>query len=609
MKSSKKGKKILCLLVTILILIILIFVVYYIISGEGITRVKRVLPLKYDEIKCIDTSCSAIVAKRNDVITLINGKGKKVARYKENTNIEPYQVSNEYFLSRKITDNTDENEYYINDKTGKKIYTTKNFLEIFNNDYILQKNDEKYSILNKQGKEIYSNITEIKKYLDGEYIYLKIGNEDSIVDNKLNNILSNYKIEKLINDKYFILKNTKEDVFCYFSIKNKKIILNNFESYKENNDGTIVVTKRENNEENKYILKENGKLEKKENITQVQIINKIKEKIDNSKYYIYTVSIKDENVKNILVDNKQTNEFGVLNIDNNKFNPLYSYTKSENYYSTINKLNSENENYYQIVCNIDSCSNIKVLIYDVDKSEILYKNENQNLIIQLYKQYADNYKVIKYSSNSNDDKYKDKYVLYNDKNEEILSSNNEIVVVDKILLYGDISSKDLVLYNSKNNKILNGQKSAQRLKLGNKVFYKYLDDNNFTIILDDKSEEIVKSNEKNIKYTDDNIVYLDGNNVNVYDINTSITKTYRLEKNEEITDYSNNIISAYNGGIFINNKEENYIKVINKNGKLIKKINKVQLNYVYNNEENNNVFIIVKRKKDLKTTYGLYLAK
>ena len=148
------------------------------------------------------------------------------------------------------------------------------------------KEKNSYSILNKKGKTIYNNISDIDEYLDGKYIAVKINDTYSILDSKGEKVLTNYSISKVVTDEddkelYAIVKNTVDDVYNYYSFAKGEIIGDSFISYRtSDNDYEFIVTKKENDNNVKYTLTKDGKQTKAKDTN--QIAKKIKEQIDTN---------------------------------------------------------------------------------------------------------------------------------------------------------------------------------------------------------------------------------------------------------------------------------------------------------------------------------------
>ena len=80
-----------------------------------------------------------------------------------------------------------------------------------------------------------------------------------------------------------------------------------------------------------------------------------------------------------------------------------------------------------------------------------------------------------------------------------------------------------------------------------------------------------------------------------------------MKDSEKMNDASGSMISPYKQTLVINNSTEKYVKVINFNGKVLKKIDNVELSKFKTNDEAEKAFLIVKKTKNNKDLYGLYV--
>ena len=629
----KNNKKWIGLAILLVLIVCIIIVIVKYVQNDDIKKVNKVLKTKYYNIECIDSYCNGIVAEKGEklkdtTVVLLNNEGKKVAQYKytydSKAQVEkkPYQISNNYFLMKKTNIKTKEVVgYSICDKNGKDLYSTENNLTILNDEFVLMTDDDRKTVLlSKKGKELYSNINDVDTYDNGNIVYLNIENEHLLLDNNGEKLLDNYKVSKEVTDEkgntlYLIIKDVKDDIYRYYDVKKLSIKGDSFQNYtnSQNND-ELIITKKENGKEVKYLLDKKGKQTKiEDNYTQVEMVNFIKEKISSSDYYLYTISVSNKDQNNVLVDNKKDKKFGVLDLKNNKFKEIYSYKSDvSNLYSSVTKLKSNDEKtYFQITCNSNNCDKANLLIYNLDDKKVLYSSENLDLVAQSYIQYEDDYKVIKYSSTSKNSEYKGKYVLYDKDNKELLKSSNKIVVIGKEILIGDISDDYLTLYSEKENKVLNSEsKPANVITVSDEKLYKYTDSENKIVILNTKGKEVLKvDSSEYLNYSNDSIVYLNDKLVKIYNVKNGSTRKYKLKENEKLNDGLGDIIPPYRGALFVNNSSDMYVKVINSKGNNIKTIKKVELSRIYQNNKNNNVFMIVKKNSKTGNVYGLYLAK
>ncbi len=587
--GKESNKKIYIFISSIILILFAILLSYNVFfkKTQVLTRVSKILNVKYDNIQCIDEKCNGVISIKGNEVILIDKNGDKIAKYDNNDNYIPYEISDKYFISRK----TDENDligYSINDNNGNITYESKNKLDILNKNYVLMSDNNKYTILDINGNKKISNIEEIQSYLDGRYILVKENGKYTMYDEKLKKILDEYIIDLEVKDNektiYYIVKNIKTNQYNYFNIKKSKIVGDNFESYvRLNDDSNLLITKREKNKNVKYILDEKGKQKKQNNSKlQVQIVKDIKSKLDKD-FYLYTESVIDENQKYVIVDNKKENSIGAYNINTKKFYEIYSYSsKYSNVYSSVSNLNANNDLFFQISCTSNSCDTPVTVIYNLTKNKEMYINYATDKIPEKYIQYDNNYKVIKYSYSSNNNDYKGKYVLYNDKNEELLKDDNDI-------------------YSSKKNSKLN-EKPGEIININNSKVYKYNNEENETVLLNSSGDTIISTTNK-IVYGKQSIMVINNNTIDIYNIPTNEKIEYKLKENESI--YSLNSINLQKDSIYINNYKDNYVKIVNQYGNELKVIKNVQFKEISENDSNN-VFMIVKDKND---KYGLYIGK
>lgn len=628
-KSAKKIQKnirnIGVILSVVIILVVATLLIYKIANSNRISSVTRKLKNKYDDIKCINKSCDGILAKEEgkkntDIIRIYNSKGSLVVKYKEKQSKKtksPYALKDEYFLKKTYI--SDENvTYSINNLNGEKLYSTKNKLSSLSNYFILMQKQgnigDVYTLIDKEGKELYSNISELETYDDDKYIYIKIDKDYFILKENGKKILQGYKVVEEVkeNDEciYLVIKEDKNDLYYYFDVNDEKIVGDGFNTYKIQKDNTIKVTKKENDEINSYTISTKGKQEKiKENISTSQIIKNFKSKIDSNKYYLYTSSVISDSQKNVLVDDLDGKSFGILNVSTKNYTKIYDYS-SEKFYSTVNTLDSLIDDVYvQISCTENSCGSSKMVVYNLSKNEEIFKLEGNEKVAQNYIQFKNGYKVFKYSTLSSDENYKNKYVLYDNKNKELLISTNEINVIDSEIILGEVSNESVSLYLASKNKTLTTENSfADKLNVKDNVYYKYRNDNE-TIIVDNKGNKIYSTSNGKLEYNDENIFDIESKKVKIYNIKTKEINKYKLLKNESLTDMAGETIEPFRSAIFITNTEDNYIKIVNSKGKVIKKINDMTIKSVEINEKEKRAYIVTKKEVDSKIKFGLYIAK
>lgn len=624
---KEKNKKIIFAIFLIIILLIIIILLSKIFDNGGISNVKKILSEKYDNIKCIDTNCNGIMSIEE------KGNTSKVKLYDENGNVVasynqaqsetetriPFQLSKNYFLST-ITDSEGNNiKYTLNNKNGKELYSTNNKLQSINDYFIVMSKEGRigdiYTIIDSKGNEKYSDINEYESYLDGKYIYFEKEDNYFLLDEKGNKIIEDYKISEVVTDDnkkilYFILKDKKTDYYYYFNIEKASLEGDAFSSYKVNEDNSLTVTKKDTSESLSYNIDINGKKDESSITNGISDrIKEIKEKI-GSDYYLYTLSIVSNKQNKVLVDNKKEKSFGIFDIKTEEYINLYSYN-SDKYYSSLSILDSiDNHTYTQISCNSNVCESTKMIVFDLTDSKELFRLEGTDLVAQNYVQYKNGYKLVKYSYQSSNSDYKGKYVLYDNNNKELLLSNNQIIVIDSEYVIGKMGDESLILYNSNDKKILNGENNlAQKIKISNKIYYKYNSDDKI-IIIDSNGKEIYSIDDINtLDYSDRNIYSIGSKTIKIYNLEKDITYTYNLLDNENLTDSLNNKLEMFEDAVFINNTKDNYFKVINYKGEIIKKVSNVSIKAITTIKKNKKAYIITQKKVKDKTKYGLYIAK
>lgn len=608
--------KIIYVIVSIFVIVAIVFLVKYF-SSKNIKMVRNILKPVYSDITCIDDNCSSIKAtkenkKGDKTVELYNDKVKKVGSYvvkdRKEEKKQIVSIKDDYFIV------SEDKEYYIFNKSFKELYKTNNALISLNQKYILEKG-EKYTLLNYKGEKLFENISEYNLYNNQKIIEIVTENKYVIYDEIKNKILDGYKIDKEVIDSenntlYLIVKNVKTGVYQYYDCNNYKMVGDSFENYTVTTDNELIVSKRENGTKVDYKINTKGeqtKLDK--SFSKVEKINNISKKISDDEYFLYSISVYESNQNIVLVDNKKSKEFGFYDLKNKKFGKIYSYnTKEDNIYSSVTKLNSDNDNnYLEVSCSSKLCGKNLLYVINIKDKKTEFYNENEKVVLQNYTQYENGYKMIKYSNKSEDEKYKGKYVLYNNKNEEVSISENEILILGQKVVFGPVKNETVTLYSIKNKKSLNNT-GANIIKIKNKEYYKYQDEKNNTILLDSNGKEILKVKmSQNLKNSDDSLIYIDNKKVKMYSDDFK-AKNYSLEKNEELMDNNSNDILPYKGAIFINNTKEKYIKIVNFDGMKIRKIKNSTVESIYQNKEKN-VYIIVKKEDKNGTNFGLYLAK
>ena len=616
--------KILCAIAVVL-LIALIIKIFVFKPGTSKNGVSKLLDTKYDSISCIDYDCNGFMAIDGDKLTkykvvLFNVDGEKVADYKEvyNANLKetevPYAIGKDFYLTS-ITSlsKLSASGYNMKNKKGKVIYSSEKSIELLNNYLVIttDKETSKKIIVDKKGKVLYSNISDYDSYFNGKIIEIEIDNTYALLNELGEKFLSDYSISKIVKDEdekylYAVVKNEKDKVYNYFDLLKAKIVGDSFSSYSAGDEvGTLVITKKENEKSVKYLLTKDGKqtkLETEETTTSSDGFYKdFKDKVDTDTYSIFSGSLYSKDQENIIVNNKVEKSMGVYNVNTKEYKELYKYTQDKSYfYSSVYNVKNSDENglVLRFICTT-SCDQNESLVYDVKNNKELYRYEGENHITS-YAEYENGYKVIGLSNST------DKYTVLDKDNKNLYSSKKVVLILDSELVLGDKPSYSAILYSSKDNKVIN-ENTVSIIDDYKNMLYRYSDETN-TYILDKDGKEIIKVNKNDyLKNIDNYYIYIANNKINIYDIDKNKTNSYTMKDSEKMNDASGSMISPYKQTLVINNSTEKYVKVINFNGKVLKKIDNVELSKFKTNDEAEKAFLIVKKTKNNKDLYGLYV--
>lgn len=616
--------KILCAIAVVL-LIALIIKIFVFKPGTSKNGVSKLLDTKYDSISCIDYDCNGFMAIDGDKLTkykvvLFNVDGEKVADYKEvyNANSKetevPYAIGKDFYLTS-ITSlsKLSASGYNMKNKKGKVIYSSEKSIELLNNYLVIttDKETSKKIIVDKKGKVLYSNISDYESYFNGKIIEIEIDNTYALLNELGEKFLSDYSISKIVKDEdekylYAVVKNEKDKVYNYFDLLKAKIVGDSFSSYSAGDEvGTLVITKKENEKSVKYLLTKDGKqtkLETEETTTSSDDFYKdFKDKVDTDTYSIFSGSLYSKDQENIIVNNKVEKSMGVYNVNTKEYKELYKYAQDKSYfYSSVYNVKNSDENglVLRFICTT-SCDQNESLVYDVKNNKELYRYEGENHITS-YAEYENGYKVIGLSNST------DKYTVLDKDNKNLYSSKKVVLILDSELVLGDKPSYSAILYSSKDNKVIN-ENTVSIIDDYKNMLYKYSDETN-TYILDKDGKEIIKVNKNDyLKNIDNYYIYIANNKINIYDIDKNKTNSYTMKDSEKMNDASGSMISPYKQTLVINNSTEKYVKVINFNGKVLKKIDNVELSKFKTNDEAEKAFLIVKKTKNNKDLYGLYV--
>ncbi|MBR4830320.1 MAG: hypothetical protein IKZ96_00945 [Bacilli bacterium] len=617
-----------CVLGAVIILCLCLFLFRS--KVDTITRVKKIASAKYYSVECLNTECDYIVAAKGDKlgkikVDIFNASGNKVAKFKDkyyskNTYLlDVSDVSKNYIIFKKVGKTTNNVEgYTIANTKGKAKYSTGNKLTKINNNLIseVDTKDNMYYILTSKGKVIYDGVSSINVFASGKIVALSIRGNNILINENGENILNGYTVSKdVVNANgetlYLVVSDSKGNGYYYFDINSNKIIGQSFNGYTASeNEGELIITRKDNNSTSKYILSANGKQVKMEDETVSERVSDIKEKL-GSDYALYVSSVIKADQRYVFVNKIKDSSFGIYDVNSGKYTKLYNYS-SDSKSTTIYDLESKGDTVYmQAECYQGYCDKDTLYVYDLTNNKELFKSVGETGV-QKYAEYTNGYKVIRYSNNAENEKYQGKYVLFDKKNKELLVSPNIIIPVGEDNIFGEVvSSKALILYSTKDKKALNNDNYlGSKINVKSSYVYKFSDkDNTYLYSSTGKKLVSIKTSDAKMIYSDETIIYILNGKVNIVDPTTGKTKKYRLKGEERINDLSGDTIPPYRNSLYVNNTAKDYVKVVNVRGKTVKKIKGVEIKEVTKNDKTNNVIIIVRKLEKNNNTFGLYIAK
>ena len=217
---------------------------------------------------------------------------------------------------------------------------------------------------------------------------------------------------------------------------------------------------------------------------------------------------------------------------------------------------------------------VYLLIY-INKEKIVYKSSDQ---IEELLLFDGNYKSYKKNN---------VYKLFDDKDNEVISSSKQIVLKNKKLLYGSIN-KSVSLFD---NKLFDGN----LITVDNKLFISYKDNNNEKLYSINKNKNILDNSELHIY--GDTITSLDNNMLVIYDLKHDKKYVYEIDDEYNINVYKE---------IIILNNEKNII-VLNEKASVLSKIKNKEIVNINYDDDINKIIMIVSKNSDDKKLIGSYV--
>ena len=573
-----------------------------------ITRVSKVLWVKYYKIECINTECKYVVAYKGEeagktTVKIININGKTVVKYTVDYSVDklkkvPVNATSKYAILALKDDKDYTHGYSVVNSRGKEVLREEEkTLYTITDKYFYSKTDELYTIYDYKGNELFKDVKELTFYNDKKIITF-VNDGLNIIDENSNRILDDYEIVEEVkedNKTLYLIVRDKADTYYYFDVKDNKIVGDSFYAYVIMSDNRLLVTRKSNNEIKKYVLDANGK-EKEEISSKSKITEKIKEG-----YEIVEDSILSADQKGILVRNISENSLGTYELKTGKYEEIFKFkdasSKEVNIYNLYKDLETAR---LEVGCSRTYCDEETILVYDPFENKIMFKVIDSEKEIRNYREYKNGYKVIT---------YKDKtYALYDDEGNLLLKSINNIVVPDQKVLVDDKGSESsVILYSTKEKKPLNDDNTLALLdKSSDYKLYRYFDDEKMYLFdKDGKKFKEIPIAESSVIVGDKYILNQADKKVTVYNLIDNSENTFELNDGDSLSDENSAIIAPNKGMIVITNKNDENIRVLNYKGKTVKKIKNSTVKSVNFDKESNKAFLITKTGK----TYELYIIK
>lgn len=597
-------------------------------KGNSIKSVVSMLDVKYDDI---DTDGDYFYALTGDSITgnidFFNNNGKKLGSLnlsKIDPKIVPTldieELSDNYYIVS-YTDVTSFKTIYAAYSYGGKELVKGSDMEVLTDNYILattESDDDIDIIYSSNGKEAFSDVKSVKTYND-TYISFKQNDVSKIIDNNGKELLSGYSISKVVTDdndeiKYMIIRSDSDSVYNYYNVKDNSKKGDAFTNYTEDSKtGNIIITKKVNSDSVKFILNDNGEqVEYIENSSSNKnYYEDIKDKIDLTKFAVFSDTVKSANQNYILVDSLEENKFGVLDISKGEFTELGTYKENSLKRLTLNQFigSEDNQNIiFSVSCSTNYCNYSQQYIYDFTSNKLLAtRGENETSIRNMYV-YDNNYVVVSNASSSNNDS--GLFVLLDNEGNKVFESDNYIEILGQKVNYYTSEPKttgNINLYNLNDKKVVNAKGddaySVTSMSIQDKKLRYYNSDDKINFISDDGTINSVEGEYQS--YDDVGIYLVDGKKLVYYNAFTNKTSSYTPQNNESNNGSNGREMIPYRDAFFINNSYDMTFKVVNSDGKDIISKKNLQIYKIAKNDDGN-ILVYVKDNND---KIGVYIAK
>lgn len=524
------------LLVASLLIFIIIVGIIYInkilsrIPNKSISMVKHVINEEYDYLAYLNGSDYIIGYELDDnsyEYSILDIHGIERYSFESDKKLNIVYANNKYFIVK-------DKDYKLYNKSFDLISSGDNITSLSNK--LILVNDK---IINIKNEVLFDNIYSINSYDNNNYFSI---NDNLLIDSDGIIKLEGYKVIEEDNSEnnasYLIVYNGNYYTF-FPSIG--RILGSSFDDYYI--DGELYAYSKDD----KYMVYGNGFRKK---VNSYNISDKIKKNYTFKPSYII-----DEG--HVFVTNNIENNSGIINLNTNKYKKLFNEE-----IKTVLRVNNGifiNNKY----------------LYDINKEKIVYKSSDQIDELLLF---DGNYKSYKKNN---------VYKLFDDKDNEVISSSKQIVLKNKKLLYGSIN-KSVSLFD---NKLFDGN----LITVDNKLFISYKDNNNEKLYSINKNKNILDNSELHIY--GDTITSLDNNMLVIYDLKHDKKYVYEIDDEYNINVYKE---------IIILNNEKNII-VLNEKASVLSKIKNKEIVNINYDDDINKIIMIVSKNSDDKKLIGSYV--
>lgn len=610
MKKILKKKWVKIAFVIVVIAALVLFCFIFRTDDNMVTRVIKVLWAKYYNVECIGEDCKFVVAYKGDKkgkskVKIINSNGKTVAKYtieaKDELKKVPVAAANKYVILA-LKDKKDYTHGYsvINSKGREVINEDKFTLFTITDELFYGKNGDLYTIYDYNGNVLYKNIKNLTFYNNGKIITF-VNNTLNIINEKSERILNDYEIDKEVKEKdetlYLIVKD-KDNSYYYFDVHTYNIVGDSFFSYNVMSDNRLIVSRKINNDIKKYLINVYG-IEEKEVSSKTKAIEKIKKQLKDG-YELEEDSVLNTDQKGVLVVNKEDNSLGTYNIKSGYYYKLFSFNNENRKIAIYNLYEDLESARLEVGCTKDYCTEETIVVYNPYDNSVTFKISNTEKEIKKYREYTGEYKVVTYTDKT--------YSLIDKDNQEVLNSSNNIIVLGQRVIVDDEASKsNVILYSTNDKKTLNNDETLAILdKKSNYNIYKFYDEKSLYLYnIDGELLKEIPISESSIAVGDKYISYLSKNKLNVYSLIDNKTVGIDIAVGEAVIDANNAPIVPNKGAIVISNTEDKNIKVLNYNKEVIKTIKNSTVKSVNFDKNNNSIFLITQSGENC----GLYIIK